>query len=365
MKTPFKLNKDHIFLYLNYLYIKNSLILDIFDRTGFDDFFEKDRGFYDFLTDSQYKKIFSSENLENFARYLDKLYEGDYKYINILDESYPENLRHIEDRPAVLYYKGEFDKEADKNSLAFVGSRKCTAYGKWAAKTLAEKISEAGLTSVSGLAYGIDAISHKASLDLGKRTIGIIGCGIDKIYPRQNKDLYRRIEETGLILSEFPLGTDPKAYNFPRRNRIISGISLGTVVIEAKEKSGTMITVRCALEQGRDVFAVPGNINSIYSKGTNKMIQEGAKLVLSADDIIEELSYLLDLSSQKKVLDYEKLDKDEGQVVRYIGNCPNSSADKIGDALGLEIDIVNYLLTSLELKDYIENIGNNEFTIKE
>ena len=177
--------------------------------------------------------------------------------------------------------------------------------------------------------------------------------------------MYRRIEENGLILSEFPLGTEPVAYNFPRRNRIISGISLGTVVIEAKEKSGTMITVRCALDQGREVFAVPGNINSIYSKGTNKMIQEGAKLVLSADDIIEELSYLVDINREKKVLDYTKLDKNEAQVVRYIENFPNASADTLKDQLDLDIDVINYLLTSLELKDYIENIGNNEFIIKE
>lgn len=249
--------------------------------------------------------------------------------------------------------------------MAFVGSRKCTAYGKWAAKSISEKISLAGITTVSGLAYGIDATSHKASLDVGGRTIGVIGCGIDKIYPKQNKDLYRRIEENGLILSEFPLGTEPVAYNFPRRNRIISGISLGTVVIEAKEKSGTMITVRCALDQGREVFAVPGNINSIYSKGTNKMIQEGAKLVLSADDIIEELSYLVNINREKKVLDYTKLDKNEAQVVRYIENFPNSSADTLKEKLDLDIDVINYLLTSLELKDYIENIGNNEFIIKE
>lgn len=365
LKTPFKLTKEEIFLYLNYLYINNSLILEMFDKTSFEDFFDKDRLFYDFLTDKQYEKIFSSDSLENFAKYIDKIHKYKYKYVTILDDDYPENLKYIDDRPAVLYYKGDFDKIKDKNSLAFVGSRKCTAYGKWAAKTLAEKISLAGITTVSGLAYGIDATSHKASLDVGGRTIGVIGCGIDKIYPKQNKDLYRRIEENGLILSEFPLGTEPVAFNFPRRNRIISGISLGTVVIEAKEKSGTMITVRCALDQGREVFAVPGNINSIYSKGTNKMIQEGAKLVLSADDIIEELSYLVDINREKKVLDYTKLDKNEAQVVRYIENFPNSSADTLKEKLDLDIDVINYLLTSLELKDYIENIGNNEFIIKE
>lgn len=136
-------------------------------------------------------------------------------------------------------------------------------------------------------------------------------------------------------------------------------------MIEAKEKSGTMITVRCALDQGKEVFAVPGNINSIYSKGTNKMIQEGAKLVLSPEDIIEELDYMKDLDLGRRSLDYSKLDKAEAQVVRYIVNYPNSSADTIASGLDEEIDVINFLLTSLELKDYIENIGNNEFIIKE
>lgn len=200
---------------------------------------------------------------------------------------------------------------------------------------------------------------------LGGRTIGIIGCGIDQVYPKANKFLYEKMEKEGLILSEFPLGTPPIGYNFPRRNRIISGISLATVVIEAKEKSGTMITTRCALDQGREVFAVPGNINSIYSKGTNKLIQDGSKLILSAEDILEELDYLLDQKIMKKEIDYEKLDKDEVSVVRYIEANPNTSADNLALDLDLEIDVINFLLTSLELKNVIENIGNNEFTIKE
>ena len=226
-------------------------------------------------------------------------------------------------------------------------------------------MSAAGLTTVSGLAYGIDAMCHKATLDVGGRTIGVIGCGIDQIYPKANKFLYEKIAEEGLILSEFPLGTQPLAYNFPRRNRIISGISLATVVIEAKEKSGTMITTRCALEQGKEVFAVPGNINSIYSKGTNMLIQEGSKLITNADDILEELDYLLDRKATKRQIDYSALDKDEEAVVRYIENNPNSNPDDLSLNLDLEIDVINFLLTSLELKDIIENIGNNEFTIKE
>ena len=225
-------------------------------------------------------------------------------------------------------------------------------------------MASSGITTVSGLAYGIDAMCHKSTLEISGRTIGVIGCGIDKIYPKQNRYLYEQIEERGLILSEFPLGTDPRSFNFPKRNRIISGISLATVVIEAKEKSGTMITTRCALEQGKDVFAVPGNINSIYSKGTNKLIQEGSKLISSADDILEELDYLLDINPVNSTIDYSSLGEDELSIVRYIEENPNSTADILSVNLNTNIDEINYLLTSLELRDFIENIGNNEFTIK-
>ncbi|MDU2354720.1 MAG: DNA-processing protein DprA, partial [Anaerococcus sp.] len=229
------------------------------------------------------------KNLEGFKHYNEKVNKFGYDYVTMLDEYYPHNLRYIEDRPALLFYKGNLDYEKDRNSIAFVGARKCTDYGKWACKNLTQGIANSGITTVSGLAYGIDAMCHKSTLEVSGRTIGVIGCGIDKIYPKQNRNLYEQLEERGLILSEFPLGTDPRSFNFPRRNRIISGISLATVVIEAKEKSGTMITTRCALDQGKEVFAIPGNINSIYSKGTNKLIQEGSKLITCADDILEEL----------------------------------------------------------------------------
>ena len=359
------MDKREIFLYLNYLYINNRTILDIYDKTLFEDFFAKDRAYYDFLTDDLYQKIFDSKNIEAYKAYREKVSRLGIDFVTILDDNYPENLRHIDDRPAVLYYKGNLDKEKDANSIAFVGARKCTDYGKWACKNLASGVSVAGLTTVSGLAYGIDAMCHKSTLDVGGRTIGIIGCGIDVIYPKANRYLYEIMEKEGLILSEFPLGTRPLAYNFPRRNRIISGISLATVVIEAKEKSGTMITTRCALDQGKEVFAVPGNINSIYSKGTNKLIQDGSKLILSADDILEELDYLLENKPVKKEIDLSLLDKDEASVVRYIENNPNTSADDLANNLDFEIDVINFLLTSLELKNVIENIGNNEFTIKE
>lgn len=361
----FDMNTREIFLYLNYLYINNKTILDIYENTYFEGFFDEDKTRYKFLTDKLFEKIFSPKNFEAFKSYYDRVQRMGLDYATIVDDVYPDNLRYIDDRPAVLYYKGNLDSLADRQSIAFVGARKCTDYGKWACKSLSQKIASAGITTVSGLAYGIDAICHKSTLEVGGRTIGVIGCGMDIIYPKANMYLYEKMSKEGLILSEFPIGTEPMAYNFPRRNRIISGISLATVVIEAKEKSGTMITTRCALDQGKEVFAVPGNINSIYSRGTNKLIQEGAKLIMTAEDIIEEIDYLFDKKPMKRSIDYSKLDKDEGLVVRYIENNPNTSADILAQELNLDIDVINYLLTSLELRDIIENIGNNDFAIKE
>ena len=364
MKTHFKLSPRQTILYLNYIYLDNRIILLIGDTIGFDNLLEKSRLDLDFLNDKTYEKIFNTKSLEDFKSYHERVNKFGYDYVTILDESYPYNLRYIEDRPALLFYKGKLDLDKDKNSIAFVGARKCTDYGKWACKNLSQEVASSGITTVSGLAYGIDAMCHKSTLEISGRTIGVIGCGIDKIYPKQNRYLYEQIEERGLILSEFPLGTDPRSFNFPKRNRIISGISLATVVIEAKEKSGTMITTRCALEQGKDVFAVPGNINSIYSKGTNKLIQEGSKLISSADDILEELDYLLDINPVNSTIDYSSLGEDELSIVRYIEENPNSTADILSVNLNTNIDEINYLLTSLELRDFIENIGNNEFTLK-
>ena len=361
---PFKLSKRETILYLNYINLQNKVILLINDTIGLDNLFDRSRLELDFITDKNFDKIFNQKSLDEFLPYLDKVNKYGYKYVTILDDEYPENLRYIEDRPALLFYKGKLDKVRDKNSIAFVGARKCTDYGKWACKSLVQGVAEAGITTVSGLAYGIDAQCHQATLDAKGRSIGVIGCGIDKIYPKSNRFLYERLEETGLILSEFPLGAEPISFNFPRRNRIISGISLATVVIEAKEKSGTMITTRCALDQGKEVFAIPGNINSIYSKGTNLLIQEGSKLITSADDILEELDYLLDINPKVRTIDYSSLEKDQLLIVKYIEENPNSNADILSANLNISIDEMNYLLTSLELLDVIENMGNNEFTIK-
>ncbi|MEI6305403.1 MAG: DNA-processing protein DprA [Deltaproteobacteria bacterium] len=202
-------------------------------------------------------------------------------------EEYPKSLFHIPDPPPVLYVRGEM--RSSELAIAIVGSRRCTSYGELATGRLAEGLARNGVAVISGMARGIDTAAHKGALHAGGRSIGVLGCGIDKVYPPENRKLFDEMAAKGALVSEFPLGTLPLAENFPRRNRIISGLSQGVLVVEAAVNSGSLITAQFALEHGRDVFAVPGNITFASSKGTNHLIKQGAKLVDCVEDILEEL----------------------------------------------------------------------------
>ena len=201
------------------------------------------------------------------------------------DKKYPENLLSLHDPPPLLYLLGEL-KESDTVALAMVGSRMASSYGLETTKNFSRALAGAGVTIISGLARGIDSVAHKGALQVEGRTIAVTGCGLDIIYPPENRSLFSEIKERGAILSEFPLGTPPEACNFPRRNRLISGLSMGVVVVEASLKSGSLITARYALEQGREVYAIPGNVNSMKSRGTNNLIKDGAKLVELPEEVL-------------------------------------------------------------------------------
>ncbi|MCK9197249.1 MAG: DNA-processing protein DprA [Syntrophales bacterium] len=203
------------------------------------------------------------------------------------DPLFPQRLRHIYDCPVLIYVKGEL-RGLDV-PVAVVGSRKASAYGKYTTERLCRELALSGVAIVSGMARGIDASAHRGALSVKGRTIAVLGSGLDVIYPPENESLYYEISECGAVVSEYSFGTRPNAPNFPARNRIISGISLGVVVVEATEKSGSLITARIALEQGREVFAVPGSIDEAGSRGTNRLIKEGAKLVEDVDDILAEI----------------------------------------------------------------------------
>jgi len=235
-------------------------------------------------TASSVKAFADWQKLENELKDLKKFH---IHLITCHDARYPVILKNIYDYPPILYVKGNL-KENDLN-IAIVGSRMASTYGMYTTERLARELALSGMTVVSGMARGIDSAAHRGALAGRGRTIAVLGCGLDVIYPPENKDLFYSIAADGAVISEFALGTPPNAPNFPLRNRVISGLSLGVVVVEANERSGSLITARIAMEQGREVFAVPGNIDSYGSRGSHRLIKEGAKLIENVHDILEEI----------------------------------------------------------------------------
>lgn len=234
------------------------------------------------------EEILNLEYRKNLQNYIYYMKQNNIKMLNIFDEKYPQKLKNIYDPPIVIYIKGN-DNILNEFGIGIIGSRMCTKYGEIVSKKIARELQKYNISIISGLAKGIDSYAHIGSLEGEGKTIAVVGTGLDIIYPKENKDLQNKIiENNGVIISEYIVGTKPEKENFPRRNRIISGLSDGILVVEAKEKSGTFITVDFALEQGKNVFAVPGNILSNTSKGTNELIKQGAKMVTKVEDIIEE-----------------------------------------------------------------------------
>ena len=222
-------------------------------------------------------------------RELDQVDELEIELIPLTHPRYPALLRVTEDPPLFLYLKGKLQRE-DERAIAIVGARRASGYGRGVTERLARDLAHRGFTVVSGMARGIDGWAHRAALEASGRTIGVLGCGMDISYPPEHRELQKAVESQGAVLSEFSLGTQPVPENFPRRNRIISGLSLGIVVVEASERSGSLITARLGLDQGREVFAVPGPVGSRTSIGTHALIKQGAKLVENVEDIVEELA---------------------------------------------------------------------------
>ena len=279
-------------------------------------------------------------------------------------DDYPPRLKEVYDRPPLIFVRGDIVPE-DERSVAVVGTRSPSPYGREVAYQLTHDLAMTGVTVVSGLARGIDGIAHRAALEAGKRTTAVLGSGIDVNYPREHAKLAAEIAENGALVSEHPLGTRPHAENFPRRNRILSGMTLGTVVVEAGETSGAQITASHALEQNREVFAVPGSVFAPKSRGTNKLIKEsGAKLVSDYLDILEELN----LSSVGQQLEMKALfptDETESQVIRFVTFDP-VHIDEIIRNSGMEISKVSSLLAMMELKGLVRQVGGmNYVRVKE
>jgi len=276
------------------------------------------------------------------------------------DEAYPSRLKEIYDLPPVLYVRGSLATE-DEWSLAVVGTRRPTYYGREVTEQVVGDLARNRITIASGLAKGIDAAAHRAALDAGGRSIAVFGCGLDIVYPSDHVKLAREIMERGALLSEFPLGTRPKAENFPRRNRIMSGMSLGVLVVEAGEGSGALITADHALEQNREVFAVPGSVLSPQSRGTNRLIQEGAKLVREANDILEELNLTMAVQ-QIEVKELLPATETESLILKCLSPEP-THIDEVGRQCGLPIAAVSSTLAMMELKGTVKQVGGMNYII--
>ena len=277
--------------------------------------------------------------------------------ITLLDPDYPPILKEIIDPPLALHVRGDRSLLA-RHAIAIVGSRRASPYAVNAAKHLATPLaSEAMLVIVSGLARGVDAAAHEAALDAHGTTIAVLGTGIDVVYPKSNRALFRRIENEGLIVSEFPPGTPPLAQNFPIRNRIISGLSLGTVIVEATGRSGSLITARTAAEQGREVFAVPGSIFSKGTEGTHRLIQYGAKLVHDANDVIEEIEGLGRLAKKPNPLPPEPL----RDVLEAFTRDDAVHVDAAAATLGRTVPAIAESLLQLELGGWVRSLPGSRY----
>jgi len=299
-----------------------------------------------------------------FAKERETIERLDLKITTLKCQDYPENLRHIPDPPALLYVRGELEAR-DSFAIAIVGTRSCTHYGKQTAESLGMELASMGLTIVSGLARGIDSHAHRGAL-MGKgRTIAVLGTGLDNVYPVEHSSLADEIARSGAVISEFPSGVPPVARNFPIRNRIISGLALGTVVVEAPPKSGALITARLALDQGREVFAVPGNITAQTSRGPNQLIRQGAKSVLSAKDIIEEIAPeikgMLREETIKQAAEAKlRLDPNERKIYNTLTQEP-LHIDEITLATDLPLAKIGMGLFNLEMKGLAKELPGKLF----
>lgn len=290
--------------------------------------------------------------------YLETVYERGIKVFLVTDRDYPQNLKRISDPPPVLYVKGQILPQDDL-AIAVVGARFATAYGRQVTDKLVADLVSAGLTIVSGMARGIDSFAHRAAIEAGGRTIAVLGNGVDLVYPPENKGLYEQIIKNGAVVSEFPLGFPSMPSNFPARNRIISGLSLGVLVTEAAVDSGSLITAGCAAEQDREVFAVPGPINSKMSEGTNKLLKEGVHPVTEAEDILEVLK-VERVKRQIRVIEESKSkSKDTTEtVILEILDGQAKHVDLIARESKVPIDKVSAALSMMELKGVVKNYGS-------
>ncbi|EGL82535.1 DNA protecting protein DprA [Caldalkalibacillus thermarum TA2.A1] len=328
------------------------------DQTGFNLSAAQWKKYFKRLTDHQARALSQTLNTDKITDYKKQLEDKHVGFFTITDDNYPAQLKEIAQPPWLLFVRGNVEL-LNTPCLAVVGSRKTTAYGQAVTKQIVPKLTEYGLSIVSGMALGIDALAHQAALEAGGGTIAVLGAGIDIIYPQQNRHLYHRLLHQGLLISEYPLQTAPHPGFFPQRNRIIAGISFGVLVVEAAQKSGSLITAQYALENGREVFAVPGSIFNPQSAGTNHLIQQnGAKLVSSYQDILEELQHFLprdeppSLSKTAGLNELEMADDKEKMLLALL-NEERMHINELHHKSGLSFSEIQRILLKLEMKKLV------------
>ncbi len=313
----------------------------------------------DGITGREVKKIRTAEEKLDLAETKEAMVEWGLHLVPRTSEEYPELLEEIDGPPAMLFVQGQLP---DGPSIAIVGTRKCTPYGRQVARKLAQNIARRGFAVISGMAEGIDAEAHRGALEGNGKTVAVLGTGPDVTYPRSHRDLRDEIAANGAVLTEYAMGAPPRKHHFPARNRIISGLSLGVVVAEAPARSGALITARLASEQGREVFAVPGNVNNATSKGCHALIKDGANLVEVAEDIVEGLGIMLDAVPMRSAEKTEKIEltPDEQAIMDALSHDP-VSVDAVAEETGMNVASLNSTLMMMEMKELVRRFPGNMY----
>lgn len=300
-------------------------------------------------------QVRANVNLDEIMAQADK---AGIRILTWQDDEYPAHLKEIDQPPPVLYLRGEITPE-DSWAVAIVGTRAVTPYGRQVTDELATTLVQHGVTIVSGLARGVDAVAHSAALKAGGRTLAVLGSGVDKIYPPEHRQMAEKISSSGAVISDYAPGTPPESANFPPRNRIISGLSMAIVVVEAGDTSGALITAEFAAEQGRDVFAIPGSIYAPQSKGTNRLLRNGAKTLLTPQDVLEALDLTRNVE-RREIRKVIPTDTTEAALLETLGAEP-IHVDEIRNRTGLPIEKVSSALTMMELKGMVRQVGGMNY----
>ena len=314
------------------------------------------------ISQNEINMIVHAQRFHRTREQMDKMHEKNIRFISLESKSYPEKLKVLEDKPYSLYIKGQLPDESIQN-IAIIGARACTLNGKQTAKKLGENLARHGVNIISGMARGIDSFGHRGALAGGGNTFAILGCGVDICYPRENIELYEQISKQGGIISEYPLGTQPYPWQFPHRNRLISGFSDGVVLVEAKEKSGSLITIEYALNQGKDVFVVPGRMEDPLSQGCNRLIKSGAAILMDTEDILEELKISKCFNCEENVKNHKALEKELELVYSCLSLFPKEIHTLIEET-GKSINELLGILIRLELMGLAEEPVKNHYIIR-